>query len=82
MQLYKTDLQEVSGSIPIKLKKLDSGQIVIFKANVFRPRPPSKMPPVRLWSSLLAETKQCWEPKRRPLTQQEFPVDQVHRTNC
>jgi len=33
--------------------------------------------------SLLPEAKQqCWEPKRRPLAQQEFPLDQVHRTNC
>jgi len=33
IQLYRTDLQEVSGSIWIKLKKLLSGQI-----------PPSKIP--------------------------------------
>jgi len=35
--LYRTDLQEVSGPIRIKLKKLLSGQIVIFRANFFRP---------------------------------------------
>jgi len=34
-------------------------------------------------SSLLAEPKQhCWQPNRRSLAQQEFPLDQVHRTNC
>jgi len=29
IQLYRTDLQEVSGPIRIKLKKLVSGQIVL-----------------------------------------------------
>jgi len=42
IQLYGTDLQDVSGPIRIKLKKLLSGQIVIFRANFFRP--PNKMP--------------------------------------
>jgi len=30
IQLYRTDLQEVSGPIQIKLKKLVSGHIVYF----------------------------------------------------
>jgi len=30
IQLYRTDLQEVSGPIRIKLKKLVSGQVVYF----------------------------------------------------
>jgi len=42
IQLYRTGLQEVSGPIRIKLKKLLSRQIVIFRANFFRP--PSKIP--------------------------------------
>ena len=37
----RTYLQEVSGFIRIKLKKLVSGQIVVFWANVFRS--PSKI---------------------------------------
>ena len=44
IQLYRTDLQEVSGSIRIKLRKLFSGQ------NFFRP--PVKFLPVRLWVHL------------------------------
>jgi len=37
----------------------------------------------RKGSSLSAQPKQqCWEPKQRPLAQQVFPLNQVHRTNC
>ena len=32
-------------------------------------------------SRLYQPSQQCWEPKRRPLAQQEFPLGQVHRTN-
>jgi len=42
IQLYRTDLQDLSEPIRIKVKKLLSGQIVIFRSNFFRP--PSKMP--------------------------------------
>ena len=48
IQLYSTDLQEVSGPIRIKLKKLVSGKIVIFRANFFFP--PVQCLPVRLCS--------------------------------
>ena len=40
-KLYRTDLQEVSGPIRIKLTRLVSRQIVIFRENFL---PPSKMP--------------------------------------
>jgi len=36
IQVYRTDLHEVSGFIRIKLKKWVSGQIVIFRAIFFR----------------------------------------------
>jgi len=32
-------------------------------------------------SSLYQPSQQYWVPKRRPLAQLEFPLDQVHRTN-
>ena len=59
IQRYRTDLQEVSGPIRIKLKKLLSGQIVIFRANCYFQgkllfsgqifsAPPVKCLPVRL----------------------------------
>ena len=49
IQLYRSDLQEASGPIRTNLKKLVSGQIVIFRANFFSP--PAKCLPVRLWLS-------------------------------
>ena len=55
IQPYRTDLQEVSGPIRIKLKSYFQGKLFIFRANCyfqskfFRPRPPVKCLPVRQW---------------------------------
>ena len=54
IQMYRTDLQEVSGPIRIKLKMLVSGQIVYFQGKLLFSGqnfpPPVKCLPVRLWS--------------------------------
>jgi len=62
--VYRTDLQEVSGPIRIKLKKLLSGQIVIFRANFFRPS--GKMPSCTpmLLPSLVSAFSSCYGYKK------------------
>jgi len=62
IQLYRTALQEVSGPIRIKLKELLSGQIVIFRANFFRPpsKMPSRTPMNRGLLYLRAKASGCW----------------------
>jgi len=66
IQLYRTDLHEVLGPVGIKLKKLGFGatclflwQIVIFRANLFRPL--SKMSSRTPMSRLLKDTNCCIE---------------------
>jgi len=52
IQLYRTDLQVVSGPLRIRLNRLVQGKLLIFRAKIFRL--PVKYLPVRPWSLMLA----------------------------